>query len=366
MLKMTLVAASMVAALSLALACNGDDNGGPKVPDLQIHLTPGPAATDLPSGALTGIPELNNVLDVLFSGDEEAVRALVKFSQVACEIEPIGLGSPPQCLGDEADGALVDVYPHSYCEGVYIRPEDMAGRYMSLATPGASLYVVYRRTGQLWPPGEFVAVYTDSLAEPAPVNVRSVFITDGRIVGSFSGCGGTPEDYITSWKLVEPVLFIGSRGLTGNSELDALSEGFRLHDADVLRPFVRLQAIRCITTPEGIGAPPLCRPDEEAGARVAVLPISTCESEYVREDELDATLQALAEAELYAVYAERMGDPEFVMVLSREAAESDTAVEVHIKHGRITSINFTCALTPEEALAKAPPDDILAGPLPSD
>ena len=350
----------LVAVIFVALACNDDDNGGPS---LRETLAPDPTATDLPSGALTGIPELDDVLHALFSGDEEAVRALVEFSQVACEVQPFGLGSPPQCLGDEPDGTLVDVYPHGYCEGVYIRPEDMAGRYMSLATPGASLYAVYRHTGNLWPPGEFVAVYTDSLEEPAPVSTTTVSIADGRIVGSFSGCGGTPEDYITSWKLVEPVLFVGSRGLTGDSELDALAAALQLHDADVLRPFIRLQAVPCITTPEGISAPPLCQPDEPLGTRVAVLPTSTCESGYVREDELDVTLQAIAEAKLYAVYARRTEDGEFVMILSREAPEFDLAIELPIKSGRITSVNFTCVLTPAEALAKVPPDDILAGPL---
>jgi len=36
---------------------------------------------------------------------------------------------------------------------------------------------------------------------------------------------------------------------------------------------------------------------------------------------------------------------------------------VAIKNGRITSVNFTCVLTPEEALAKVPLDDVLVGPL---
>ncbi|MCI0777299.1 MAG: hypothetical protein J4N95_03895 [Chloroflexi bacterium] len=355
-----MVMAACLAAVSAFVACG--DNGAPQ-PTAEPTQTILPTATDVPSGALTGIPELDAVLGALFSGDEDAIRSLVRFTPTACEKQPAGLGSPPQCLGDEPDGTFVDVYLHGYCEGVYIRPEDMAVRYLSLATPGASIYAVYRHPEQLWPPGEFVAVYTDSLAEPAPVNVRSVFITDGRIVGSFSGCGGTPEDYIASWKLDQRVLFVGSRGLTGDSELDALAEAFQLHDADVLRRFVELQAVPCITTPEGIGGPPLCREDEPLGTQVAVLPTSTCEPGYVRDDELDMTLQAIAEADLYAVYAQRTESAEFVMILSREAPESDVAIEVAIKNGRITSVNFTCVLTPEEALAKVPPDDVFVGPL---
>ena len=355
-----MVMAACLAAVSAFVACG--DNGAPQ-PTAEPTQTILPTATDVPSGALTGIPELDAVLGALFSGDEDAIRSLVRFTPTACEKQPAGLGSPPQCLGDEPDGTFVDVYLHGYCEGVYIRPEDMAGRYMSLATLGAALFAVYRATEEVWPPAEFVAVYTNSSSEPAPVNARAVSITDGQIVGSFSGCGTTPEEYITSRKLVEPVLIVGSRGLTGNSELDALSAAFQLHDADVLRPFIELQGIPCITTPEGIGAPPLCRPDETLGTRVAVLPTSTCESGYVRDDELDATLQAIAEAELYAVYAQRNESADFVMILSREAAEFDVAIELPIQNGRITSVNFTCVLTPEEALAKVPPDDILAGPL---
>ena len=63
------------------------------------------------------------------------------------------------------------------------------------------------------------------------------------------------------------------------------------------------------------------------------------------------------------MYAQRTESAEFVMILSREAPESDVAIEVAIKNGRITSVNFTCVLTPEEALAKVPPDDVLVGPL---
>ena len=71
------IATCLLAVTFLALACNDDDYGGPSLRDT---LAPDPTATELPSGPLTGIPELDSVLDALFSGDEEVVQALVAFT----------------------------------------------------------------------------------------------------------------------------------------------------------------------------------------------------------------------------------------------------------------------------------------------
>ncbi len=154
----------------------------------------------------TGIAELDAVLDVLFSGDADAVRDLVSFTAVACEAEPVGLGAPPQCRPDEPDGTAVDVYPHAYCEGVYIRPEDMDGKYLSLASPDGTLYAVYRAPETYWPPARYVVIYTDASAEIVPGDALAVSIADGRIIGSYSGCAGTPEEFIASYRLEDPVL----------------------------------------------------------------------------------------------------------------------------------------------------------------
>ncbi|MCH8162421.1 MAG: hypothetical protein IIB88_11085 [Chloroflexi bacterium] len=56
------IATCLLAVTFVALACDsGDDNGGPKVPDLQIHLTPGPAAMHAPHpGSMNSAPMRSN------------------------------------------------------------------------------------------------------------------------------------------------------------------------------------------------------------------------------------------------------------------------------------------------------------------
>lgn len=159
-----------------------------------------------PDARRTGIAELDTVPDVLFAGDADAVRDLVSFTAAACEAEPIGLGAPPMCRPDEPDGTAVDVYPHSYCEGVYIRPEDMEGKYSSLASASGRLYAVYRAPDTYSPPTEYVVIYTDASTRTGADNALAVWIADGRIIGSYSGCAGTPEEFIDSYRLKDLVL----------------------------------------------------------------------------------------------------------------------------------------------------------------
>ncbi len=206
-MRQVLILTGVTLAILLAACADG---GGETTP----AATQEPDATatpDEPEALRTGIAELDAVLDVLFSGDADAVRDLINFTPVPCELEPIGLGAPPTCRSDEPAGSPVDVYPHGYCEGVYTRPEDMGGTYLSLASPSGRLYAVYRAPDTYWPPAQFVVVYfvvvnTDGIAVTVPGKAFAVSIADGRIVGSHSGCADTLEEFIASYRLEEPVL----------------------------------------------------------------------------------------------------------------------------------------------------------------
>ena len=201
MLRVTLVAVCLAV---LAFACD-DGDGGP-------NPTPEPTSTlvhtQAPDNTRTGIPDLDNVLDALFSGDAAAIQALVAFTPVPCEIEPIGLGPPPTCRADEPEGTLVDVFPHAYCEGVYIRPEDMDGRYASLANPDGVLYAVYHGSESFSPSGEFVVVFPNRISSRPGIALAAA-ITGGRIVGSYSGCGGTPEEFVTEFGFASDGVVVG-------------------------------------------------------------------------------------------------------------------------------------------------------------
>ena len=148
------------------------------------------------------------MLDTLFSGDAAAIQSLVAFTPVPCEIEPIGLGPPPTCRADEPEGTLVDVFPHAYCEGVYIRPEDMDGRYASLADPDGVLYAVYHGSESFSPSGEFVVIFTNRSSARSGIALAAA-ITDGRIVGSYSGCGGTPEEFVVEFGFASDDILAG-------------------------------------------------------------------------------------------------------------------------------------------------------------
>ncbi|MCH8064509.1 MAG: hypothetical protein IIC90_01605 [Chloroflexi bacterium] len=352
-MRRALILTGVTLAILLAACADG---GGEPAPTATLE----PAATATTEARRTGISQVDAVLDVLFSGDADAVRAMVRFTAIPCEAEPVGLGSPPMCKADESDGSPVDVYPHSSCEGFYIRPENMDGSYSSLASPDGTLYAVYRAPDRYWPPAQFVAIFTDPSRVIVPGDAQAVSITDGRIVGSHSGCASTPEEFIAFHRLEDSVLFIGSGGLTGISGLDTALDALRLADVETLDRLIQFQPIRCIVTPRGIGAPPLCRPDEPDGTILAVLPVSTCELTYVREDESDWVPGSLAEGQLYAVYQD--GD-RYVAVLSYEMPDGQRATRVFIDGRRIVEIDVTCVLTPEEALAGIDPADILVAPV---
>ena len=120
MLRLTVLAVCLAAVVFVLLTCGGGSSG-PTVGPTQTAL---PTATDVPSGTRTGIPEIDTMLDGVFSGDEEAVRTLIGYTPTACATNPEGIGSPPQCLGEETEGSFADVFAVGYCHGVYVRPED--------------------------------------------------------------------------------------------------------------------------------------------------------------------------------------------------------------------------------------------------
>ena len=198
-MRQALILTGLTLAILLAACADG---GSETTPTATLE----PAATATLEPGLTGFAELDAVLDVLFAGDVDAVRDLVSFSAVACVAEYTRPdGNPILCRPDEPDGTAVDAFPHLACQAIYIRPEDMDGAYLSLASPSGRLYAAYRAPDASWPPAQFIAVYTDSVTM-SPGSALAVSITDGRIVGRFTGCGHTTATLIEYYGLENPVL----------------------------------------------------------------------------------------------------------------------------------------------------------------
>ena len=73
MLRLTVLAVCLAAVVFVLLTCGGGSSG-PTVGPTQTAL---PTATDVPSGPRTGIPELDTLLDGVFSGASAAVGTLI-------------------------------------------------------------------------------------------------------------------------------------------------------------------------------------------------------------------------------------------------------------------------------------------------
>jgi hypothetical protein len=76
--------------------------------------------TPLPETARYGVEKVDAVLDSLLKGNKEALPALIVYTNAPCTKKD-GLGGPPKCQGDEAEGTLVDVLPQLATEGSFMR-----------------------------------------------------------------------------------------------------------------------------------------------------------------------------------------------------------------------------------------------------
>ena len=88
----------------------------------------------------TGIPEVDEVLAAVESGDPQMLRDLFRFTTIAC-MTVNALGGPPSCREGEAEGTLVEVLPSLGSEGSFLRKDEIDN------WPGldiSALYAVYR------------------------------------------------------------------------------------------------------------------------------------------------------------------------------------------------------------------------------
>lgn len=125
--------------------------------------------------------ELTPVLKAILYGTVSDRVELVSFSTAACTTAD-GLGGPPKCEADEAEGTLVEVLPVSSGEGTFSRPETIDG---ALDFVVMGIYSIFRIPDDVTesdysPAGEYGLIFTREInAVPFPV---TVFVDNGRIV----------------------------------------------------------------------------------------------------------------------------------------------------------------------------------------
>ena len=155
-----------------------DDQG----PGSDFTHTPS-ASIDIeyPPDMRTGIDEIDTVIDAILSEDIDAKLDLVRITTAPCTMGT-GLGGPPQCKGEEKEGTLIDVFPISYGEGIFIRPGSLS-EVFSFSVRG--LFTVYKVPedvfkAEYWPAGDYGIVFTSE--DDGQSHIIIVLVEDGRIV----------------------------------------------------------------------------------------------------------------------------------------------------------------------------------------
>lgn len=131
-----------------------------------------------PISTRTGIGDVDAVLAAVESGDPQQLRDLIRFTSVACT-KAEGLGGPPKCQDDEADGALVEVLPFLGPEGHFLRAAEVSD------FPGVDvtdLYAVYKVSDaayseEAYPAGEYAVMFVGDENQPGIV----IQIRDGIV-----------------------------------------------------------------------------------------------------------------------------------------------------------------------------------------
>ncbi|MGW8226513.1 MAG: hypothetical protein ACWGOY_12300, partial [Anaerolineales bacterium] len=142
------------------------------------------------------LDELKPVLDAVLFGSIEERRELVSYTITGCT-HADGLGGPPKCDPDQAEGSLVQVLPILSGEGTFSTPQDI-DQALDFVVMG--FYAVYRVQedafkADYWPAGEYGLIFTREMnAVPFPL---TVFVEDGRIVRIQHHFGTQPEDLLS-------------------------------------------------------------------------------------------------------------------------------------------------------------------------
>jgi len=130
--------------------------------------TTSPTATEAPISpgyyplsTRTGIAEVDEVLAAVESGDDQALRDLIRFTTVGCT-NAEGLGGPPKCRAGEAEGTRVNVLPLLGPEGSFIHESDVSSIH---AMDVIGIYAVYSVSDsayseEAYPAGEYAAMFT--------------------------------------------------------------------------------------------------------------------------------------------------------------------------------------------------------------
>lgn len=195
---LVLLASSVLALLGAACGSGSEDPVSPSVV-IPTSGTDGPSATASPSTAAStfpttgenvsfhppltrsGIADVDAVLREVESADVAALLTRLRFSDVACAENPLGIGAPPKCPPGISSGTLVSVFPLDRCEEGFASLAEVEGQVRSAIARQPRLYAVHRPDRPGTGGAAFVAVF--GFREEQPSGVFRVDLGgDGAIV----------------------------------------------------------------------------------------------------------------------------------------------------------------------------------------
>jgi hypothetical protein len=127
----------------------------------------------------TGIEEVDQIVDVVASGDIQMQRSLIQFTNTKCTTAE-GLGGPPKCRAGEVEGTPVEVLPIFGPEGHFYYKEDIE-TWSGVNADG--LYAVYEVSPDAvsepdYPSGKYAVMFVDRKNQA----IASLRIDNGKIV----------------------------------------------------------------------------------------------------------------------------------------------------------------------------------------
>jgi hypothetical protein len=184
--KLFALPAFVVVAVFVVSACGGDDDA-PKQ---------------------SGVAQVDEVIEVVESGDRERLQSLLQFTSLPCTVEP-GVIDRPRCL-DEAAGTNVDVLQATECETGWLRQDDIDRLIEDVIVLEPVVYAAFESPDNFYMPGRYTVVFEgdetrvdeDGLKRYLSMGVEA---DNGLVTGVALGCS-----------IEEPVHFL----------LPHLNEGF--------------------------------------------------------------------------------------------------------------------------------------------
>ncbi len=144
----------------------------------------------------TGWPNLDAIIDIVLAHDFDALRGLTRYTQVGCTHSE-GLGGPPKCQPDEAEGTMVEVVPFlGPGEGSHQRKEE----YETWSGPDVlGLLAVYAPSEAVFsdenfPMGEFAIVFLDR----SGISDLTLHVSGGRVIRYDYGAPGSLESKLSN------------------------------------------------------------------------------------------------------------------------------------------------------------------------